>query len=46
LIPEKILVSDAAFDRITEIVEAEPTPEQTAKLKAFLDRPTRWSSDG
>lgn len=38
--PEKIVVSDEAFDRITEICESDEAPSPA--LLALMSRQTRW----
>lgn len=37
-----IVLSDAAFDRLTEILENDKTAEPSPALKALMNRPTRW----
>lgn len=38
--PERIVLSDEAFDNLTEILERKDGP--SPKLLALMKRPTRW----
>ena len=43
--PEKVYVSKEAYDKLVEIINKPPDPEQVEKLKKFLSMKSPWDKE-
>ena len=43
--PEKVYVSKEAYDKLVEIINKPPDPEQVEKLKKFLSMKSPWDEE-